>query len=211
MMKHKMRILVFLLTLAVLTIGDNVASAESIASDVDEIRIVVAGHVMIMPVNYIILAKPIEDDKYCAIKFLKMWDGKHKDERYAEYVSYYQPDGSGDLLKSNVIVKRDVLKWPRLIGIGWFSFAFGANYDISCGDFDLAWFGGGTVYFDSWKEKQKSLSKERIPIVELAPTPWENLEEVDVYHNNLKWYRFNDKRKRKRLPVNKLMYDDKPE
>lgn len=65
-----------------------------------DVRIVFSG--AYMPVGRFLLIR--KKDEICALKFTRFWNekqGKEK-EKYAAYISYYQNDGSGNLLSQNV-------------------------------------------------------------------------------------------------------------
>jgi len=43
----------------------------------------------------------------------------------------------------------------------------------------------------------------------LAPTPWENITEVNVSDKRIKWYRYDKNRKTIDIPVIDKLWDDK--
>lgn len=174
----------------------------------DEVHIAEIG--IIMPLEKILLVR--KGLEYGAIKFTKVWSENTSEvgsifvargsDEYAIYESYYQGDSSGDFSKSNVQFKSDKLSFPKPRGIGRLAFSFG-NKEIKCGPIKLEWFGKGSVYF--FREGQK----EGDYGIELAPTKWTDITQVNVFDPRLKWYRYDDKRKRVNIPVDKL-WDDKP-
>lgn len=175
----------------------------------DEVHI--SGIGIIMPLEKILLVR--KDSEYCALKFTKVWSentsevssifvAKGSDE-HAIYESYYQGDSSGDFSKSDVEFKSDRLSFPKPRGIGRLAFSFG-NKKIKCGSIELEWLGKGSVYF--FKEGQK----EGDYGIEFAPTKWTDITKVNAFDSRLKWYRYDEKRKRVNIPLEKLWDDDKP-
>jgi hypothetical protein len=164
---------------------------------------------IVMPLGKILLVRRNSD--YCAIKFTKFWLENTSEvgsifvaagsDEYAMYESYYQGDKTGDFSKKNVEFKKEKLSSPKPRGIGRLAFSFG-DREIKCGTIKLEWFGKGGVYF--YREDQK----EGDYGIELAPTKWIDIAEVNVYDPRLKWYRYDEKRERVNIPVDQL-WDDK--
>lgn len=175
----------------------------------DEVHI--SGISIIMPLKKILLVR--KGSEYCAIKFTKAWSentsevgsifvAKGSDE-YATYELYYQGDSSGDFSRTNVQFRSDKLSFPKPRGIGRLAFSFG-NKEIKCGSIKLDWFGKGSVYFS--KEGQKEVDSP----IELAPTKWSFITQANVFDTRLKWYRYDESRKRVNIPIDKL-WEDKAE
>jgi hypothetical protein len=169
----------------------------------DEVQIAEVG--IIMPLGRMLLVK--KGSEYCAIKFTKAWSENTSEvgsifvasgsDEYAIYESYYQGDKTGDFSKNNVKFKEDKLSFPKPRGIGRLAFSFG-NREINCGSIKLFWSGGGSVHFYGEGQDQGDYG------IELAPTNWSSISEVDVSDSRLRWYRFDDKRKRKNIKLNEL-------
>lgn len=173
----------------------------------DEVHISEIG--IIMPLGKILLVR--KGSEYCAIKFTKVWSENTSEvgsifvasgsDEYAIYESSYQGDKSGDFSKSNVQFKKDKLSFPKPRGIGRLAFSFG-NKEIKCGSIKLEWFGKGSVYFYREGQKQGDYG------IELAPTKWTDITQVNVFDQRLKWYRYDEKRLRVNIPIDKLWNDE---
>lgn len=160
----------------------------------------IAPNAIRVPLGSILLARREQD--YCVIKFNKFWIGETQDDEFATYESYSQEDKTGDFTNKNVKFKQGELSRPRLRGIGRLSFSFGST-DIQCGPFKLFWSGKGWVYFFNSNQKQGDYG------IELAPTKWTHISQVNVFDLRLKWYRYDENRQRVKFPVDQL-WDDKP-
>jgi len=154
---------------------------------------------VVMPLWRILLVR--RDSEFCAVKFTKFWTEKMEEDKYATYESHYQADKTGNFLNKNVKFKKNKLSFPKPRGIGRLAFSFG-NKDIQCGSIKLWWGGGGSVHFFSTSQAQGDHG------IELAPTKWTDISEVNVFDPRLKWYRYDENRKRVNIPVDQL-WDDK--
>ena len=139
---------------------------------------------ILVPINKILLLRKENSHGkgkiYGAIKFIEI----NKEKKYAVYEYYYQNDGSGNFLKENVKKGKKKLKDRYWSLIGRIAFQLGTIY-IKCGKFKLDWTSPSWVYFDND-------SGEYIGI-EMAPTPWSNIKDVNVYDKSIKWYSYDDK------------------
>jgi len=151
-----------------------------------------------MPLGKILLVRRGSD--YCAIKFLEIWTGKTEQDVYATCESYYQGDKSGDFSKKNLTITKDKLAFPKPRGIGRLAFSFG-NRNIHCGPLKLQWAGRGSVFFYAEGQKQGDYG------IELAPTKWTDVSQVNVFDPRLKWYRYDEERPRVNIPVDRLLED----
>jgi len=169
----------------------------------NEVHIAEAG--IVMPLEKILLVR--RDSDYCVIKFTKFWSENtsevgsifvaYRSDEYAMYELYYQGDKTGDFTKKNVQFKKEKLSFPKPRGIGRLAFSFG-NKDIQCGSINLFWAGGGSVYFYSSSQKQGDYG------IELAPTKWTDISQVNVFDSRIKWYRYDENRPRINIPLDKL-------
>ena len=158
----------------------------------DDVRI--GPHYVIMPLNKIFLVR--NNELYGAVKLTRFWTGKNKKGKYASYECWYQNDGSGDF--SGKSVKFEVKEVSsKLFGIGRFSFNTG-NEEIRCGSFKLWWWGEGVIYFC---KKGQGFADYGI---EIAPTKWSDIKEVNVSDPRLKWFKFDKNRSRTDIPIDKL-------
>jgi hypothetical protein len=150
---------------------------------------------IVMPLGKILLVR--RDSEYCAIKFTKFWTGKTEDDLFAKYESYYQGDKTGNFTNKNVKLKKEELSFPKPRGIGRLAFSFG-NMNIECGTVKLLWTGQGAVHFYREGQHQGDYG------IELAPTPWTDISQVNVRDPRIKWYRYDEKRKRVNIPLEHL-------
>jgi hypothetical protein len=179
--------------------GEMVAASQEIRTlNPDSVGIAPNG--IRVPIGIILLIR--KNTEYCAIKFTKFWTGETQDDEYATYESYYQGDRTGDFKKKNTIFKQGKLSRPRLRGIGRLSFSFGTT-DIQCGPIKLFWSGKGWVYFFNSSQNQGDYG------IELAPSKWTDISQVNVFDSRLRWYRYDESRKDVILPVDRL-WEDKP-
>jgi hypothetical protein len=195
-------VIIYFFFIIILMGGDAMAASNK----VDDIgppgpnEVLIGPNGVIMPLKRILLVR--KDSDYCAIKFNKFWSVKSEEDQYASYESYYQKDKTGDLSKKNVEITRKDLHEPKgfwLFGHPW---AFNAKQEIQCGPIKLWWTGRGTVYFFMEHQKQGDYG------IELAPTKWTNISEINAFDSRIKWYRYDEKRNRINIPVDQL-WDDK--
>lgn len=73
------------------------------------------------------------------------------------------------------------------------------NQEVSCGPIRLRWLGGSLVYF-----YDKDRSAEGDYGIELAPTPWTELSQVNLSDSNIKWYKYQGDRPRVNIPIDNL-------
>ncbi|HXX33668.1 MAG TPA: hypothetical protein VEM15_04255 [Thermodesulfobacteriota bacterium] len=140
--------------------------------------------------------------EYCAIKFTGAWKGEKEGDYYSDYESYYQGDGTGDFDNRNVKIINEQL--IRRHVIGFFSLSFPAsrqNLDIKCGPTRLAWGFGSSIHFFATGQPQGDHG------IELAPTKWTDISQVNAFDSRLKWYRYDAKRRRDIFPIDRLWED----
>jgi len=158
--------------------------------------ILVAPNAIIMPVGRILLVK--KDAAYGAIKFLKFWTGKSEEDRYAEYESFYMPAIENNVLSSErTVFKRKKLSSPKPRGIGRFAFSLG-NKELECGPIKLFWSGKGSVYFYRLNQNEGDYG------IELAPTNWSDILDVNLSDPRIQWYKFDLDRERKVILIDKI-------
>lgn len=156
----------------------------------DQVRI---GPVSIeMPAGKILLVR--NGSEYGCIKFTKFWTGITDQDLYASYKSCSL---TGGLPKGNTEVFKGELSHSKPRGVGRLAFSFGNSW-IRCGSIKLHWYGHGSVHFDP------TGSGERDHGIELAPTNWSNFSDINIFDSRLKWYRFDDKRKREDIKLDEI-------
>jgi len=190
------RILLVLLILVALGDGPLLSASGPISWDTplspDDVRI--GPHYIEMPLNRIFLIR--NGQLYGAVKLTEFGERKSKKNKYTSYISWYQDDGSGDFNKKNV--KNETRRaTSKLYGIGRLSFNFG-NEEIRCGTFKLWWWGNGMVYFFERGQEFGDYG------IELAPTKWMDIQEVNVFDSRLSWYKYDKKRLRKDIHIDEL-------
>ncbi len=158
----------------------------------------ISSHVIIVPKNRFILIR--EDSVYGAVKYTSMWTTKNGEGHYGSYESYFQADGSGDFTKNDALHQIGELSDPELFGIGRLAFNFG-NFDVICGSFKLQWTGGGTLYFFNSAQREGDYG------IELAPTIWSDISQVNVFDKRIKWYKYDESRPRRIIPIDSLWRD----
>jgi len=153
---------------------------------------------IIVPLGTIVVIR--KGSEYGAVKFTEYWTGATRDDQYGRYESYYQGDNSGDFSKANVRVTKGDLSMLKPIGWAGLHCAPG-NPDFRCGPIKLGWSGtrySSAVYFFSWGQDQGDYG------IELAPTKWTDISEVNVFDLRLKWYRYDENRKTISIPIDEL-------
>jgi hypothetical protein len=179
--------------LLIITIFSSVV-VFSTASELNEtVKITPVG--IKVPLNRIIILRA--NSKYCAIKFTKFWTGQTNRDFFAKYETFYQGDKTGEFSKENLTVSEKELSFPNPRGIGRFAFSFGKK-DIVCGPIELLWFGEGNIHFFSSRQEEGDYG------VEMAPTKWTDISQVNVFDKRLTWYRYDPKRNNIEIPIDEL-------
>ena len=191
-------IIIYLITILLAACVDVAFSNQEDDSEtVGPYYVHIAPNGIIMPIGRVLLVR--RNSAYCAVKFTKFWVGKTDGDHYARYESYYQDDGTGNLSNKNIISKKAELYSPNA---RWSLFGhpvtFGAKKEIECGPIKLWWTGKGSVYF------YKRYQTEGDYGIELAPTLWTDISEVNVFDKQIKWYRYDDSRSRVDIPIEQL-------
>lgn len=115
----------------------------------------------------------------------------------AHYDWACQPDGSNDLKKKNTLGGSGKLVSKPLVGIGRLAFQTG-NEEIKCGPFKLFW------YFPTFVAFSPTLGNCSGSEVELSPTKWVSVEQIDFSLPSLKWYRCDSQRRSVYVPIDEL-------
>lgn len=160
------------------------------------VRIEVGG--VYMPIGRFLLLR--RKNELCAVKFTKVWneDPGTRIKKYAKYISYYQNDGSGNLLSPNVKVTEGQSSelpfraWTRL-----FIWQPGMMY-VQCGPLKISW--GDYSFVSACEEGDPHFDRA----FEFAPTPLENINDVNVSDKRIKWYRYDKNRKTIDIHIDKL-------
>jgi hypothetical protein len=154
-----------------------------------------------IPLGRILMVR--KDNEYCAVKFTQCLTGKTDHDQHAEYESYYQGDKTGSFYNRNVkYVKEEVYYTKQSLSIFGHPIRIGAKKDICCGPIELWWSGlkcVTAVYFNRHDQKQGDFYG-----IELAPTLWTDIKEVNLNDPRIKWYRYDENRKRVNIPIDQL-------
>lgn len=175
-----------------------------------------------MPLNTILLIH--KDNQYCAVKFIRAWDEVDKEtlgrfdseirqggitgdsareasmKTYATYESYYKKDGASIIADGSFRKEERTASLLPLRGpFRPFIYQPG-NGCIECGPIKLLW---EYKTFVSFVPLGKG-SSGRDYGYELAPTPWTDIKDVNVRDHRIRWYRYDEKRKKMFIPIDKL-------
>jgi hypothetical protein len=176
-----------------------------------------------IPLNRILLIR--KDTYYCAIKFTMCWTEideermkkyasyihqggdtalhfkEEAERRFALYQSFYQADSTKNLGDKNVNVSEGKASRLPLRGpFRPFTYQPGDSY-VKCGPIKLTWQYKTGVGF---MPPDKGLGDFGY---ELAPTPWTDMKEVNIKDLRIKWYRYDEKRERVFIPIDRLWGD----
>ena len=162
-----------------------------------------------VPVGYFLLIR--KGNGYCALKLTESKPGKDKHKWRAEYETYYQGDAADSFGAKPAAFRRKKLtdldpfyiaRMHRCTDGGCSVLNFEKeNRQIDCGEFHLDWSGErNLIFFDEyWPMKRKGRIR-----MEMAPTNWQNISDINVFDDRLKWYQYNDNRKETLTPVDNL-------
>lgn len=195
-------IIIFFIPLLILGALEMVNADEEKRLKAEDVKI--SANAIGMPPGRILLIR--KDNEYCAVKFLRNLTGKTDYEQHAEYESYYQGDKTGNLNSKKVNYRKEEVYYKKSIfSIFGHPVSIGEKLDIRCGPIELWWSAGLQfifVYFNRHDEKQGDYYG-----IELAPTPWTDISQVNVFDKRIKWYRYDDNRKDEYIPIDKLWED----
>jgi hypothetical protein len=172
----------------------NILSPEQIKGQDIKItghEVVISSNAIGMPIGKMILIR--KNSRYCAVKFTEAKKGKGKNEWYVKYESHFQGDGTGNFNSKSVkSIKNELADLQPLSIIGRLAVARG-NTHIDCIDIMLDWSGTDKI---SWVYFNNG--------IEMAPSKWADILEVNVSDQRLKWYRYDERRKDILIPIDKL-------
>lgn len=153
------------------------------------------------PIDKFLLIRKSND--MCAVRFTEFHRGHdakpptvfHSGEvtLYAEYDWYCQRDGSGDFTKPNIQSGHSKLERKPLRGIGRLAFQTGERC-VKCGPFKLYWRYPTSVAF-------YGVPKQGDYRVELSPTRWTEINNLNTHDSHLKWHRCDEHRKTIYIPI----------
>jgi hypothetical protein len=212
-------ILVLSCIMATMFMGEGITGKEdSLKPKAYEVAIYFSG--VEIPLNRILLIR--KDTHYCAVKFTRCWTeideermkeyGTRMDrggdiadilkdaarKKYAIYEAYYQGDATGNFANKNVKISQGKASWLPLRGpFRPFIYQPGDAH-VECGPFKLGWeYKTGVSFIPSGKGMGDFG-------FELAPTPWTDISQVNVFDPRVKWYRYDEKRERIFIHIDRL-------
>jgi hypothetical protein len=176
----------------------------------DEVGIYFSG--VKMPLNRIIMLR--KDGRYCALKFISAWSELDEErlqklakdirqggviadsareaatKKYAKYESYYSRNGAPINGDKDLVRKEGTASLLPLRGpFRPFVYQPG-NGCVECSGIKLLWsYKTGVSFIPLGKG-----SDEKDYGIELAPTPWTRIEDVNAKDLRVKWYRYDAKR-----------------
>jgi len=157
-----------------------------------------------LPVGRLLLIR--KNDDYCAVKFTQNLTGKTDYDQHVEYESYYQGDKTGNLNSKNVEFRKDEVYYTKpSFSIFGHPIRIGAKMDIRCGPMELWWSAGPYIVFVYYNKHDQN---QRDYGIELAPTKWTNISQVNVFDSRLKWLKYDENRKRVNIPIDNLWEDN---
>jgi hypothetical protein len=140
----------------------------------------------------------------CALRFTEYHSGQDakppttfssgEESQYAEYEWFYQADGSGNFRAANAESGTGKLSKGPLRGIGRLAFQTG-NTTIKCGPLTLGW---------SYPTRVNFVLPAGELTVQLAPTRWSSIDQVDFHASGIPWYSKDENRQPIVIPLEKL-------
>jgi hypothetical protein len=223
-MKNMRKIIILsallLITMMFVPMSNIFASPPKQKAESNEVGIYQVG--VEIPLNRIILIH--KKKQYCALKFTKTWlemdeerlkllandiklggataesARKSAEKKYADYESYFNKDMSLNLTTQNVQQNKGTASLLPTQGSFRPFIRQPGNGCVECGPIKLLW---GYKTSVSFIPLGKGLNMRDYGI-ELAPTPWTDIKEVNVKDPRIKWYKYDEKRERIFIPIDKL-------
>jgi hypothetical protein len=156
---------------------------------------------IIIPLGYFAIVK--KDTKICAVKFLETGRHPKKSKRYAIYEYYYQEDIKRNFLTKSKKHGTGKATYDSFCIIGRLCFNNG-NLEIECGEIHIKWYGGNSFSFGDGLKNDETEEEEIKAGVQIAPTKWTDINDVNIFDERLKWYKYDTKRENKKIPVEEL-------
>ena len=177
-MKQKTMFFIIISILYLNSFLSNLPAVENNYYSLD--KCIVAPNAIAMPLGKFLLLR--KNSQYGAIRFISI------KEKNAVYEWYFQADKDSNLLNKGTQKGKGEVRDKYIPIIGRFSIQLG-TLDIRCGSNLLEWSPPNWVYFYSTKDSQKDIG------IELAPTNYSDIVNMNLHDNKLKWYRFDENRK----------------
>ena len=149
-----------------------------------------------VPLSTILLAR--KDDRNYAILFNKAWTENSGENKYASYTVFNVDGCVGSSTCENISGEEFTASDLPLTGpFRPFLFNPGKPYVI-LGDNKLTWFYKGLVCLNPPDKIRGEYGYE------LAPTPWKEIQQVDISDKRIIWYKQDDNRARAFVPIASL-------
>lgn len=157
------------------------------------------------PLGYFLLVR--KGNNACAVRFTNFW--RDNDEKkptvfssgqenvYAEHEWYFQGDGSFDFTKDNVKHGNGKVHDGPSYGIGRAAFKFHLPLQVKCGEVPMFWRYPTRLLFE---DNAGLWDKE----IEIAPTKWKTIGEVNFKSPILLWTRYSDYERLQYIPLDQL-------
>lgn len=159
-------------------------------------NVVVGGHRIQIPTGRFLLIRKGSD--CAAVKFLSYWTGETERDYFGSYECYYRSDGGCDFSGPGVKATTGQVSYPRFRGTFHWAYQKGRK-DLRCGRIALSWVGNGKVSF--FMPGQTSAKDKGI---EMAPTAWTNISDVDSQSSGVTWYRLNSYRPDESITIEEM-------
>jgi hypothetical protein len=157
-------------------------------------KVIVAENYVKVPIGSILLVR--QNLKHGIVQFVSKRTGETKEDLWIDYQSWYldeantiQPSTKGELVSR---------RWVKRFGRVFSGPAGPEKKRIICGPLTIFCDRGATYFYDVGK--QPSSAGE----IELAPTKWTNINQVDVFDSRIRWYRYDPKRPRFEIRIDQL-------
>ncbi|OGL45191.1 MAG: hypothetical protein A2149_00195 [Candidatus Schekmanbacteria bacterium RBG_16_38_11] len=147
---------------------------------------IVKSNAVFVPIGKCIILK--KGNQYGVIKFILA------EEKKAIYEWAYNINPNGFFSQQHSLFGKSKLKnffipiWGGGIQLG--------NMYIKCGEIIMGWSSKSWVSLSNYEGRDSG--------IEVSPTGWSSLEDVNVFNKKLKWYKFDSSRKEKIIPIENL-------
>jgi len=184
------------LVIALFSLTEGIMAGEKL----EENGVGIEGHFIAMPVGRLLLIG--RNDFIGVIKFIE--NKKRTEGMYSKYSYYEYEGGSIKKMREGVISLKEPSRgfWAKLMGfLSFHDDPFRYADKIEFNKFELFAHAGdeyhSSIYF--WNRPN-----EIDPKVRMAPTPWTQIEEVELSDPRIKWFGYDEKRKWKVIPIDKI-------
>lgn len=150
-------------------------------------KFTIANNAISVPAERFMLIK--KDTKYAALKMIDV------QKKAAKYEWYYQADGSGNFLSNNVKKGWGEVKDLYIPIIGRFALQLG-QFKIVINSLTIEWSPTTWIYFTDQSGNDIG--------IEMAPTIYKSINEVNIFGKKLKWYKYDEHRENFDIYVDEL-------